>query len=335
LQSQPHNLSAASIEDVSALLAPYEGHLDEMRYEGFLNLVLPKDPSHLWLKDTILARASRSSWPSRVNEDHMSPDVAYRLCQLFESEMDVSRHLKFHRKNIMELGVMLQSICKFLDREQGVCAGMGGLLSPNSLRRILVDDLQVMTSSQCDALLQRINPSRSCLAPFHELAKVLGLSSSITFATTSSWRTSKSDYKDVLGASFESFGKSGDDVLGLSSSRISHSVSPLKEPAVPFTLPEAAPVASIGVDTNGDGKVDTYITGPDRNRIGIPDVLKRKGSLASIGLDTTGDGKIDTYMTGADQRQDTSWLPSPTRLLYDEEPQSNFKDVRSDTLCQT
>lgn len=44
---------------------------------------------------------------------------------------------------------------------------------------------------------------------------------------------------------------------------------------------ETTPVASVGVDANGDGRVDTYITGSDRNRDGIPDVLQRKVGGAS------------------------------------------------------
>lgn len=345
LQSQPHHLAGARIEDLSAMLTPYEGHLDEIRYEGFLSLVLPKDPAHLWLKDAVLARVSRKSWPHSANEDHIPPDVAYRLCQLFENEIDALRHLKFHHKNLMELGVTPSRICKFLDKEQGVCAGMGGLISPVSLRRTLVDELKAMTTTQCDALLQRINPSRACLLPFHELAKVLGLGHA-SFPT-SSW-THKADVKEAFDTLGFSRDTSGDDGIGLSSSRISLRASPLQDPIGPLSPSgyKTAPMASVGVDTNGDGRVDTYVTGADRNYDGIPDVLQRQtGPVASIGLDTNGDGRVDTYITGADrsrdgipdalQLRDTSRLLSPTRLLYDEEPQSNFKDMRPDPLSRS
>jgi len=37
----------------------------------------------------------------------------------------------------------------------------------------------------------------------------------------------------------------------------------------------APPIASIGLDTNLDGKIDTYITGVDRNHDGIPDFIQK------------------------------------------------------------
>merc|ERR1712194_83920 len=38
--------------------------------------------------------------------------------------------------------------------------------------------------------------------------------------------------------------------------------------------PEEVPLASVGVDLNGDGRVDAYVTGVDQNRDGIPDALE-------------------------------------------------------------
>jgi len=81
--------------------------------------------------------------------------------------------LKFHRRNLRDLLVDKGDVLRFLDSEQGSCAGMGGLISPNAVRWILVDHLHAMPPKQCDALLRRVNPSGACLAPFDELAKIL------------------------------------------------------------------------------------------------------------------------------------------------------------------
>mmetsp|Transcript_87535 Transcript_87535/g.138233 ORF Transcript_87535/g.138233 Transcript_87535/m.138233 type:complete len:628 (-) Transcript_87535:11-1894(-) len=43
----------------------------------------------------------------------------------------------------------------------------------------------------------------------------------------------------------------------------------------PMTRHEAPPTATLGLDTNLDGRVDTYVTGVDQNRDGIPDVLQK------------------------------------------------------------
>lgn len=46
-------------------------------------------------------------------------------------------------------------------------------------------------------------------------------------------------------------------------------------------LPQAAPIATVGVDMNRDGHADVYVTGVDRNRDGIPDALQRVSKLQS------------------------------------------------------
>ena len=51
---------------------------------------------------------------------------------------------------------------------------------------------------------------------------------------------------------------------------------------------EAAPVATVRVDTNGDGRPDTMVTGVDRNRDGIPDGLQGDDSEESkLGFELT------------------------------------------------
>jgi len=174
LAEQPHGLAAMSLEDVAAMLSPHADQLGELRYEDFLRFVLPTHADHAWLRDIALTRCSQGSWRQHdADNSHMPPDVAYRFCQLLEREMDMCRRLKFHRKTLRELIVHKDTILKFLDSEQGVCAGMGGLLSPAAVRCVLTERLQALTRPQCVALLRRINPGDTCLAAFDTLAKYL------------------------------------------------------------------------------------------------------------------------------------------------------------------
>jgi len=63
---------------------------------------------------------------------------------------------------------------------------------------------------------------------------------------------------------------------------------------------QAVPMATIGLDTNCDGKVDTYIIGADRNRDGIPDVLQRPkdSPMPSMGVASNHDGRMASYTPG-------------------------------------
>jgi len=174
IAEQPHLLSSTPFEEISVMLGPYLNEYGEFRYDGFLRLTMPKERAHMWLKDVTLARGGSRGPSHGISDRHLSPAVAYRLCQLFENEVDMHRHLKFHQKNLRELGVHKEMVLRFLDNAQGICAGLGGLVSPASVRSLLVDRLQAMSPSQCEALLRRINPSGVCLAPFDALTKYLG-----------------------------------------------------------------------------------------------------------------------------------------------------------------
>eukprot|EP00927_Polykrikos_kofoidii_P065033 TRINITY_DN60831_c0_g1_i1.p1 TRINITY_DN60831_c0_g1~~TRINITY_DN60831_c0_g1_i1.p1 ORF type:complete len:828 (-),score=132.71 TRINITY_DN60831_c0_g1_i1:120-2603(-) len=176
---QPHHFANAHLEEIASMLAPFVNVKGELRYEGFLRIVLPKDPANTWLKDSCLARKSAPSQmlflrgTSPVKNHGLPKEVAFRLCQLFENEVNMHRHLQIYREGLSDSGVKDESVLKFLDSEQGVCAGMCGLVSPNAVRRVLVDRVQALTPLQCDGLLRRINPSGACLAAFDELTKYL------------------------------------------------------------------------------------------------------------------------------------------------------------------
>lgn len=171
LAAQPHGLAGALSEEITTMIKPYMNYHGELRYDGFLRLVLPKDSAHHWLKEVTVMRGAQASWT--MGEGKMSPEIAYRLCQLLDVEVDLHRHLKFHRRTLRDHFVGPRDVLRFLDREQGPCAGLGGLISPAAVRRLLVDVHEALTPGQCDALLRKINPSGACLAPFDELARIV------------------------------------------------------------------------------------------------------------------------------------------------------------------
>merc|ERR1719498_1040878 len=81
--------------------------------------------------------------------------------------------------------------------------------------------------------------------------------------------------------------------------RIQKAWAGASEPRMPMQVPasasaasspqrsQASPIATVGVDTTGDGRANYTYTGMDRNRDGIPDALQsqvsppRGGSLGS------------------------------------------------------
>lgn len=196
LMRQSHSLAGIRLEDAMSILSNYENGHGELRYDGFLSMVLPKDPNQAWLKDAILAREVQTAWGTggQDGSSTSSPEVSYRLCQLLQNEFDIRRGMKFYSKNLRDLGVTTPAVLKFLDAEQGSCAGMGGLISPASVTRVLVDRYRALTFSQCTTLLNRINPSGACLASFRELAKYLSLLppwSATEVSGFGSWPTSR------------------------------------------------------------------------------------------------------------------------------------------------
>jgi len=75
------------------------------------------------------------------------------------------------------------------------------------------------------------------------------------------------------------------------------------------------PMATAAYDFNRDGRMDMYVTGPDLNHDGIPDVMQQGGaqfiqgrvaqaSMATVGLDVNGDGRADFNVTGVDLNHD-------------------------------
>jgi len=172
LTGQPHGLAKVSVDDVAGLMALYEMQPGEIRYEGFLRIVLPKDPANSWLKDAAMMRSSQGAYRPGTMDGRVLPEVAYRLCLLFENEVDICRHLKFHRNYLLDLGIDRLVILRFFDSDPGA-SSLSGLISQMGMRRILVEKLGALTFAQCEALLRRINPSGSSLTTVDELYKVL------------------------------------------------------------------------------------------------------------------------------------------------------------------
>jgi hypothetical protein len=65
------------------------------------------------------------------------------------------------------------------------------------------------------------------------------------------------------------------------------------------------PMATVGIDTTGDGRANLAYVGVDRNRDGIPDALQAsRVPMATIGIDTTGDGRANLAYVGVDRNRD-------------------------------
>jgi len=172
LAQQPHALSSIPLEELTTMLAPYLNSNGRLLYDGLLRLVLPRDPAHCWLKDTALGTGAHGAWQP-TEDGRVFPEVAYRTCQLLDNEVDLCRHLKFHRKRLADLFIHTDSVAKFLDPEQGGCSCMGAYVSPGTMRRFLVDHLQELSHAQVDALLRRINPSGASFLSLETLGRFL------------------------------------------------------------------------------------------------------------------------------------------------------------------
>lgn len=173
LGAQHHAVSGTSIEDISAAIYLRTGSR-EVWYEDFIRLMLPNTKSGSWLKELALTRGNEVQI-GHLAKDRLPPEVAFRVCQVFQIEFDLGSRLRFHRQRLSDLAVRPDAVFRFLDAEQGYCAGMGGLLSASAVRSSLCTGSGYLSFSpqQCDALLQRVNPSGACLFSVEALTRHL------------------------------------------------------------------------------------------------------------------------------------------------------------------
>jgi len=168
LSSQAHPVAGYVLEDVLAIIKLRTGTL-EFFPEDFVRMTTPTFRSSIWLKDLAMARPG-----SRVV---MLPEVNYRLCQLFLLELDFVSRLRFHQRSLRQAAVSGHAIMKYLDADEGFCAGMGGLLCASAVRSVLMRGIpgyaRPMEPLLCEALLKRINPSDAAFFPADTLGRLL------------------------------------------------------------------------------------------------------------------------------------------------------------------
>jgi len=175
LLAQSHSAPFMPVHDVATLLAPYANSYGELRYDGFLRMTLPRDPARIQLTETTLLRSpgTATTAAQRGCGASMPSEVSKGLCQLIEAERERCGHMSFHQRHLSDLRVQKEQVLRFLDAEQGVCAGMGDFISPRSLQSVLIEKVRALDQRQCQALLWRINPSGACLITFGALARHL------------------------------------------------------------------------------------------------------------------------------------------------------------------
>lgn len=172
LADQPHRLPRLLHDDIAEFLLPHCNSGSELRYDAFLKLVLPRDDPAL--REISLNR--NANVPFTHARDfpggHMSPDTCYRLCRLFEEEIDLSRHLHFHRKALRELNVNSHNAYQFLSLVKATVS-IVGFLSQAELRVLLVDQLRELTGSQSDAFYRRASNTSTAGLTLEDMMSIL------------------------------------------------------------------------------------------------------------------------------------------------------------------
>eukprot|EP00439_Symbiodinium_sp_Y106_P024591 s1013_g3.t1 len=139
LGQQLHSAAGLLLEEVAAVLAPVLNPHGELRYNGFLLLVLPRDPANSWLKEATLLRGTCRGGQSK----HIPSEVAYRFCRLLEGERDLLARLGIQRRRLADLQPHRRSLEALLT-------------APGGPRHLLVDRLKVCDDVRCEALLRRV-----------------------------------------------------------------------------------------------------------------------------------------------------------------------------------
>ncbi|CAE7744136.1 unnamed protein product [Symbiodinium sp. CCMP2592] len=120
LSSQPHPVAGYRLEDVLSAIRLRTGSLDIFP-EDFIRMTTPNFRSGAYLKELAI---SRSFLPYLSYERPLKYEVAYRLSQLFLLELDFMSRLRFHQKRLRQVAITGVNIVKFLDMEEGFCAGL-------------------------------------------------------------------------------------------------------------------------------------------------------------------------------------------------------------------
>jgi len=113
LTQQSFCTSVFTVDDVAEAILPFADVHGELRYEGFLRMVLPSQASDEWLRDAIVRRGRFSSYVGELSSYKVPVEVMCRLTNLFDHEIDTTRQLHAHRRNLLELGVGPQTISDY------------------------------------------------------------------------------------------------------------------------------------------------------------------------------------------------------------------------------
>jgi len=162
--NQPHQSPRLFFEDVAAFVLPFCARSDdgreELRYEGFMRIVMPKENPAV--KSVAVCRSglagphSYASYTYRRDVPHglLSHETSYRICRLFDFEMENGRQLQIHRRLLLEHGITPAEAFRVLSSVK-LPPSNGSYVAKSELRVLLVDRLRELTAKQCDAFCRR------------------------------------------------------------------------------------------------------------------------------------------------------------------------------------
>lgn len=158
----PRGDGTITLKDVNDMLEAYVDPVGELRYEGFLRMVLPRDQRNAWLKEALLCREARSSSRWRQEGSTDSSEVSCRLHTLLEIEMRYCRNLMFHRRVLEDLSIDVWYLSSLFHLGEAI-GSSAELVHTDVARNSIVHELRALTSEQFDAVLRRVNPVGGCL----------------------------------------------------------------------------------------------------------------------------------------------------------------------------
>ena len=113
LSQQSFCTSVFMVDVVAKAILPFAVVHGELLYEGSPRMVLLSQAGVEWLRDAIVRRGCFSSYVGEYYSYKVPVEVICRLTHLFDHEIVMTRQLRAHRRNLLELGAGPQVISDY------------------------------------------------------------------------------------------------------------------------------------------------------------------------------------------------------------------------------